>query len=138
MTETIKFLAELMNKLHDFILLKLQIKGITFTDKQLHFIILGVIGMIIFLATHIVFKRLAKYTITAISFIYTITVLSVIIFAIEIEQKLTKRGRMEFADIEAGFYGFLFLFSIYLMIKLIIYCIKRLILKNNDKPNYKQ
>lgn len=50
----------------------------------------------------------------------------VFVFAIEIEQKITKRGNMEFKDITAGLWGFLEFFGVYLAIKLVIYLIKKL------------
>jgi hypothetical protein len=122
----IKELIKLMNDIHDTIIHKAHIGG--FSDKQLHFIIIGIIGAIIFAGTQMLFKWLAKRSITAISFIYTFTVLVVLVFGIEIEQKITGRGNMEFNDILAGIYGFLYIFSFYLVIRLIIYICKRYIL----------
>ncbi len=116
------------NDIHDAILESSMLSQ--FNDKQLHFILIGIIGMIIFATTHILFKWLSKYSITAISFIYTMTVLIVIVFVIEIQQKLTGRGKMEFDDILAGLYGFLYLFLIYLFIRLCIYIVKMIIDKN--------
>ncbi|HWQ42379.1 MAG TPA: hypothetical protein VN456_10155, partial [Desulfosporosinus sp.] len=55
-----------------------------------------------------------RYSLTAISFIYTFTILVVLVFAIEIEQKITGRGHMEFQDIVEGLWGFLVAFAIYL------------------------
>ena len=45
-----------------------------FGDKDMHFIVMAVLGMILFFMVHFVFKRLAKWSITAISFIYVFTV----------------------------------------------------------------
>lgn len=127
MTEIIKLLMDITNKIHDEFIETSSSFGLNLSDKQLHFIIIGIMGIFIFACTQFVFKKLAKYSITSISFIYTFTVLVVIVFAIEIEQKLTQRGNMEFADILAGLYGFLYLFGIYLLIRLVIYFIKKLI-----------
>ncbi len=60
-----------------------------FGDKDMHFIVMAVLGMILFFMVHFVFKRLAKWSITAISFIYVFTVMTVLGLAIEIGQKLT-------------------------------------------------
>ena len=125
MVEILKLIASFINDLHDKVLDIVGIAGYPLNDKQLHFIFMAVIGILIFAFTQIVFKKLAKYSITAISFIYTFTVMLVIVFAIEIQQKLTNRGNMEFADIVYGLYGFIYVFLIYLLIKLIVLAIKK-------------
>lgn len=126
MVEILKLIASLINDLHDKVLDIVSIAGYPLNDKQLHFIFMALIGIVIFVITQVVFKKLAKYSITAISFIYTLTVMVVIVFAIEIQQKLTHRGNMEFADIAYGLYGFIYVFLIYLLIKLIITLIKKI------------
>lgn len=55
----------------------------------------------------------------------------VFVFAIEIEQKLTGRGKMEFADVTAGLWGFIEFFGVYLVIKLLVYLVKKLIAELN-------
>ena len=126
MVEILKLTSSFINDLHDKVLDIVSIGGYSLNDKQLHFIFMALIGMIIFAFTQAIFKAIAKYSITAISFIYTFTVMVVIVFAIEIEQKLTNRGNMEFADIIYGLYGFIYLFLIYLLIKFIIILVKTL------------
>jgi len=126
MVEILKLTAGFINDLHDKVLDIVRVAGYPLNDKQLHFIFMALIGIIIFAFTQLIFKKLAKYSITAISFIYTLTVMVVIVFAIEIQQKLTDRGNIEFADIAYGLYGFLYIFAIYLLIKFIIIAIKKL------------
>lgn len=126
MVEILKLTAKFINDIHDKVLDIVSIAGYQLNDKQLHFIFMALIGIIIFAFTQIIFKKLSKYSITAISFIYTLTVMVVIVFAIEIQQKLTNRGNMEFADIAYGLYGFIYIFLIYLLIKFIIIAIKKL------------
>lgn len=126
MVEILKLIASFINDLHDKVLDIVSIVGYPLNDKQLHFIFMALIGIVIFAFTQIIFKKLSKYSITAISFIYTLTVMIVIVFAIEIQQKLTNRGNMEFADIAYGLYGFIYIFLIYLLIKFIIIAIKKL------------
>ena len=82
-------------------------------DKELHFLVMFALGMVLFFAVHFVFKRLAKWSITAISFIYVFTVMTVLGFAIEIGQKITGTGAMDFRDVVAGLYGVLLFFAIY-------------------------
>ena len=49
--------------------------------------------MFIYVLVDKIFKAMSKYSISILSFIYTFTVLIVIVFGIEIEQKITKRGK---------------------------------------------
>jgi len=126
MVEILKLTASFINDLHDKVLDIVSIAGYQLNDKQLHFIFMALIGIIIFAFTQIVFKKLSKYSITAISFIYTLTVMVIIVFAIEIQQKITERDNIEFADIAYGLYGFLYIFFIYLLIKFIIIAIKKI------------
>ncbi|MGL5354377.1 MAG: hypothetical protein ACRDA5_13835, partial [Clostridium sp.] len=74
----------------------------------------------------------------AISFIYTFTVMIVIVFAIEIQQKLTNRGNMEFADIAYGIYGFLYIFAIYVVLKLMYKFVKKQVNKFRKSRDYKE
>jgi hypothetical protein len=133
MVEILKLIASLINDLHDKVLNIVSIAGYSLNDKQLHFIFMAFIGIGIFGVTQILFKKLAKYSITAISFIYTLTVMIVIVFAIEIQQKLTNRGNMEFADITYGLYGFIYVFLIYLLIKFIVILAKNICKKLRKK-----
>lgn len=137
MVELLKLTSSLINDLHDHVLDIVGIGGYTLTDKQLHFIFMAVIGIIIFGCTQVLFKWLAKYSITAISFIYSFTVMIVIVFAIEIQQKITNRGNMEFADIVYGMYGFFYVFAIYLVIKIIVMLITNFIRKSKKKSKIK-
>lgn len=137
MVELLKLTASFVNDLHDHVLDIVEIAGYALDDKQLHFIFMAVIGIIIFGCTQILFKWLAKYSITAISFIYSFTVMIVIVFAIEIQQKITNRGNMEFADIAYGMYGFFYVFAIYLVIKIIVMLIKDYIKRSKKKSKIK-
>lgn len=127
MTEILKKFADFINDFHDLVVDKLGSKAGGFTDKELHFIFMAILGIGIFAVTQFVFKKLAKYSITAISFIYTFTVMIVVVFAIEIQQKITNRGNMEFDDILYGIYGFLYAFAIYAFIRILIYIYKKYI-----------
>lgn len=89
-------------------------------DKDLHFIIMALLGMLLFFMVHFVFKRLAKWSVTAISFIYVFTLMTVLGFAIEVGQKITGTGEMDFADVVAGLYGVLAFFGIYTAYRLLV------------------
>lgn len=93
-------------------------------DKELHFLVMFALGMALFFAVHFVFKRLAKWSITAISFIYVFTVMTVLGFAIEIGQKITGTGEMDFRDVVAGLYGVLLFFAIYTVYRVSVLLIR--------------
>ena len=95
-------------------------------DKELHFLVMFALGMMLFFAVHFVFKRLAKWSITAISFIYVFTVMTVLGFAIEIGQKITGTGEMDFRDIVAGLYGVLLFFAVYTVYRVAVMLIRRI------------
>ena len=95
-----------------------------FGDKDMHFIVMAVLGMILFFMVHFVFKRLAKWSMTAISFIYVFTVMTVLGFAIEIGQKITGTGDMDFRDVVAGLYGVLAFFAVYTVYRLIVLLVR--------------
>ena len=117
-----------INRIHDFIINKSH-GYYNLTDKHLHFILMACIGMFIFIIVLPIFKYLAKRSIIAIAFIYSFTCLVVITFAIEIGQKITGGGHMEFADIAYGLYGFIVFFIIYLLLVTIIKFIRKKIKK---------
>lgn len=105
-----------------------------FGDKDMHFIVMAVLGMILFFMVHFVFKRLAKWSITAISFIYVFTVMTVLGFAIEIGQKITGTGDMDFRDVVAGLYGVLAFFAVYTVYRLIVLLV-RLLMRGRKKAD---
>ena len=98
-------------------------------DKTLHFFVMAAIGMVIFWVVHFVFTRLAKWSVTAISFIYVFTVMTVLGFAIEIGQRITGTGNMDFDDVVAGLKGVLAFFAVYSAYRLIAMLIGHLMQK---------
>jgi len=114
MSSTLKLINSVMNFFHDTLILIARNLGLHFNDKQLHFFVIGLLGIVLFLLVNKLFKYLVRHSLTAISFIYTFTVLVMLVFAIEIGQKVSGRGKMEFQDIVEGLWGFLVAFAIYL------------------------
>lgn len=123
--EVIRLLAGLINEIHDVVDKILNVIGIELSDKTLHFILFGFLGILMFFTVDVVFKWISKWSISAISFIYTFTFLAVLALSIEIQQKITGRGNMEFNDIVAGLLGFLALIGVYASARGIIYYVKR-------------
>ena len=93
-----------------------------FSDKELHFIVIGLLGMAFVFIVYPVFKWLAKHNhVMVIAWIYVFTLILVITFAIEIGQKVTNTGAMEFADIVFGVVGFIVMFFIFSIIREIFF-----------------
>ena len=117
-------------KIHDTILTLNDGFPTVFTDKQLHFLVIGVTGMILFFLVHPIFKALAKNGhIIAVSWFYVFTLIIGMTFAIEIGQQVTHTGSMEFTDIVFGVAGFLMMFGIFAILRMIVMGIIRLIKK---------
>ena len=107
-------------KIHNYILSLNDDYEKNFTDKQLHFLVIGILGMLILMVIYPLFKLLSENHILAIAFIYVFTVIVVITFAIEIGQKISDSGTMDFADIVFGIAGFLLMFVIFAVIRQIL------------------
>ena len=116
-------------KIHNYILLLNDAYEKNFTDKQLHFLVIGLLGMLILMVIYPLFKLLSENHILAIAFIYVFTVIVVITFAIEIGQKISDSGTMDFADIVFGIAGFLLMFVIFAVIRQIFLAIINLFRK---------
>ena len=104
-------------KIHNYILSLNDAYEKNFTDKQLHFLVIGILGMLILMVIYPLFKLLSENHILVIAFIYVFTVIVVITFAIEIGQKISDSGTMDFADIVFGIAGFLLMFVIFAVIR---------------------
>ena len=101
-----------------------------FSDKELHFLVVGVVGMALFLVVHPSVKFLTRRGWEmAVSWLYTMTLILVLTFGIEIGQKITSTGTMDFADIVFGVGGFLAGFAIYFLLALLWKLLRRLFRK---------
>lgn len=111
----------------------------TLSDKELHFIVIGIIGMLAIFVIYPLFLKLSKKHVLAIAWIYVFTLIIVLTFAIEIGQKITNTGEMEFSDIMFGVVGFLSMFAAFCIIRSIFNTIKVYIIKikNKNKVNEK-
>ena len=99
----------------------------SFTDKELHFIVIGLLGIAMVFVIYPLFKALAKKHVLVIAWIYVFTLVLVITFAIEIGQGITHTGVMDFEDVEYGVLGFLFMFLVFAVIRAIYHGLRRLI-----------
>ena len=128
MKELLYWIVGWITKIHHYILGLNDAFEYNFTDKELHFLIIGILGMVFIFAIYPVFRWLANRDhIMTITFIYAFTLIIVITFAIEIGQKVTHTGNMEFADIMMGVLGFVLMYAIFAIVREICKAIVRLI-----------
>lgn len=127
------WVVEQIAKVHTYLLTLNDSFEYVFTDKELHFIVIGILGMAMLLVVYPIFKALSKNHVMVIAWIYVFTLILVITFAIEIGQKVTNTGAMEFADIVFGVVGFLTLFIVFLIIRGIYHLIRNILKGNHRK-----
>lgn len=134
MKEFLYAIVEYIAKIHTYIMGLNDQYDYNFTDKQLHFLVIGVLGMLMIFIVYPLFKRLARTGhVMVIAWIYVFTVILVITFAIEIGQKVTNTGNMDFADIVFGVVGFFVMFLIFALVRSIYHGILSLIHHWNDR-----
>jgi len=121
MESLLYFIVSVISAIHNYIMSLNDSVEYSFTDKELHFIVIGALGILLIFLIHPLFRMLANGDhILTISFIYVFTLIIVITFAIEIGQWATGTGAMEFADITAGVLGFLAVFCVFAIIRAVI------------------
>lgn len=128
----VRWFINIIYKLHTKILSLNDSFATTLSDKELHFLVVGIFGVALILFFGPIFKWLSKKNLTiVITWFYAFTILVVMTFAIEIGQGYTNTGVMDFDDIVAGLMGY-FVFS---FILIVIIFIGRGIIKmiKNDK-----
>lgn len=136
MKELLYWGVGIVAELHNAIMQLNNAYEMNFTDKELHFLVIGLLGMGMIFLVYPLFKYLAKHGHEmVIAWIYVFTVIIVITFAIEIGQKITKTGNMEFADIMYGLVGFLAMFLAFSLVRWIYHLILRLIRYLKERKN---
>ena len=133
-TSTLKTIVDLLidiiYKTHTYFLSMNDSFEAQLSDKQLHFLIIGLLGIGMLLVIYPLFKWMAKKNLTVlISWFYVITVLVVITFAIVIGQWYSHTGEMDFNDILAGLVGYFAMSFIFLLVVAIIELIKSIFKK---------
>lgn len=133
MTKLLYMIVGLIAKIHTFILQINDSYEYALTDKQLHFLVIGILGLALVFLVHPIFKYLAKKDhILTITGIYVFTLIVVITFAIEIGQKITNTGNMEFADVLFGITGFLVMFFCFALVVGFFKYVKNFFIDNNE------
>lgn len=122
------WIVEMIARAHSRLLKLNDAYEYNFSDKELHFLVIGVLGMLMIFVVHPIFKWLVKNDhIMVVSWIYVFTLIIVITFAIEIGQRVTDTGVMEFADIVFGVLGFISMFLVFSVIRGFYHLILRLL-----------
>lgn len=133
MIEALKWFIDKVNDIHHWILSLNDNYAWALSDKDLHFIVFGLLSLSFFIGINFMFKRLAKISINVLSFIYTFTVMFALALAIEFGQRYTQQGIMDFDDVLYGIYGFIVFFILYQIINWIIKSLKSLFDKKRGK-----
>ena len=114
MSEVLYWVMGIIAKIHNYIMHLNDKFEYNFSDKDMHFLVIGLLGMLMIFVVYPLFKWLAqKKHIMVIAWIYVFTLILVITFAIEIGQKISNTVNMEFADIVLGIMGFIVMFAIF-------------------------
>ena len=126
MSRIIYFIVNLIIKLHNKFLSINDNSGLALSDKQLHFIIIGLFGFGLLVVVQPLFRWISKhYGLLFITFSYVLTIVLVVSFAIEIGQAYTGTGTMDFYDVASGILGFFVAFAVYLILYTIFNHFKR-------------
>lgn len=133
MAEFLYFIIEIIAKAHTYLLSLNDNFEYVFSDKELHFIVIGVIGMAMLFVVYPLFKALSKNHVIVIAWIYVFTLIIVLTFAIEIGQKVSNTGVMDFGDIVFGVVGFLAMYVVFLIIRGIFKAIHSIMLNIVNK-----
>lgn len=136
MKELLYWAVGIIAELHSAIMHINDAFEMNFSDKELHFLVIGLLGMAMIFAVYPLFRSLARRGHEmVIAWIYVFTVIIVITFAIEIGQKITGTGNMEFADIMYGLVGFLAMFLVFSLIRGFCRLISKLIRYLQSRKN---
>lgn len=127
MVRFLYFMVEGVARIHDKLLQINDSSALFLTDKQLHFAVMGLLGMGLLLVIYPLFLLLSKRHVLTIAWIYVFTVMVMLSFAIEIGQGITDTGNMDLEDVISGLAGFMLLFIIFAVLRMIFIGIRNLL-----------
>ena len=131
MVRFLYFMVEGVARIHDKLLQINDSSALFLTDKQLHFAVMGLLGMGLLLVIYPLFLLLSKRHVLTIAWIYVFTVMVMLSFAIEIGQGITDTGHMDLEDVISGLAGFMLLFIIFAILRMIFIGIRNLLFPEN-------
>lgn len=118
MKQILYTIIDLISRAHEYFMALNDEHALFLSDKQLHFLVIGLIGMALIFVVHPLFTILAKTDhVMVISWLYVFTVIIVLTFAIEIGERASGSGTMEFADIAFGVVGFMVMFAAFAVVR---------------------
>ena len=127
MVRFLYFMVEGVARIHNKLLQINDSLALFLTDKQLHFAVMGLLGMGMLLVIYPLFLALSKNHVLTIAWIYVFTVMVMLSFAIEIGQGITGTGNMDLEDVISGLAGFMLLFIIFALLRMIFIGIRSLL-----------
>ncbi|MBQ8261144.1 MAG: hypothetical protein IJZ00_12010 [Lachnospiraceae bacterium] len=134
MKELLYKIMELIARIHQYIMGLNDAYEYDFTDKELHFLVVGIVGLLLIFIIYPLFKWLAKkHLVMVIAWIYVFTLVIGFSLAIEIGQKISGSGVMDFADIMFGVVGFLAMFLAFCVVRFIWHMLCRLVRKIKER-----
>lgn len=114
--------------IHDLILHLNDRFAINLSDKDLHFLIFGALGLMLLALVYPMFRWLhRKNRVLTTAWIYAFTLIVILCFAIEFGQHISGTGAMELADVIAGVGGFLIATIALIMLRGLWLLLRRLI-----------
>lgn len=121
-------------RVHDSIWADNLAAGKIFTDKELHFLVMGAFGLAVLLLCYVLFRLLARRGwVFFMSWLLAFWVLLTFCFAVEIGQFKSNTGAMETEDIVYGVVGFLVGSAIVAACCLLIRLLRRLVRALREK-----
>ena len=128
MSKYLNKLVAWVTRCHNYIMTLNDSFETNFSDKEMHFLVIGAIGLALILLIYPIFKLLANHNrVLAITWIYVLTVLVVLTFAIEIGQSITGTGTMDFDDVVAGMSGFFAVTAVIVTLHLLLWMFRGLV-----------
>ena len=128
MSKYLNLLVAWMTRAHDYIMTFNDSFEYNFSDKELHFLVIGAAGLMMIMLIYPLFRLLARRNrVLAITWIYVLTVLVMATFAIEIGQSVTGMGTMEFGDVVAGLGGFFAVTAVIMVLQLLQWMVKSVV-----------
>lgn len=125
MSQLLYFIVEKIAVLHNWLMSLNDQYGFFLSDKWLHFLVMGGVGLAMLLVIHPLFTWLSENGHTLIvTWIYVFTVMIVLTFAIEIGQGISGTGTMEMEDVVAGMAGFLAVFVVFALIRALFHTVR--------------
>ena len=131
MVRFLYYMVSGISRIHDKLLQINDTSALFLTDKQLHFAVMGLVGMGLLLVIYPLFLLLSKKHVLTIAWIYVFTVMVVLSFAIEIGQGITDTGNMDLEDVISGLAGFMLLFLLFAAVRGLILFLWRLVFPQN-------